>query len=81
MYICVIIIIIYNRFMQLNIGSIIRVYYRVVSLYLIRTSQILKQIINKVFYRFDEIKVPLCLDDTSPRCTSTAKDTTENALL
>ena len=51
------------------------------SLYLIYTSQMLKQRINKLFYRFDEIKVPLPLDDTSPRCTYTAKDTTEYVML
>ena len=41
----------------------------------------LNQRINKVFYRFDEIKVPLRLDDTSPRYTYTAKDTTEYVML
>ena len=41
----------------------------------------LKERINKVFYRFDEIKVSLRLDDTSPRYTYTAKDTTEYVML
>ena len=48
---------------------------------LICTSQVLKQRINKAFYIFDKIKVPLRLDDISPRRTYPAKDTTENAIL
>ena len=37
------------------------------------TCQILKQGINKAFYLFDKIKVPLRLDDTLPRCTYPGK--------
>ena len=61
---------------------------------LICTSQVLKQRIDKAFYIFDKIKVPLRLDnisprrtypvrldDISPRRTYPAKDTTENAIL
>ena len=84
----------YNRYMELTIGSVIRVYYRVgwffaiirdlaysTSFCLLYASQILKQGINKTFYLFHKIKVPLRLDDTSPRCTHPGKDTTENAML
>ena len=51
------------------------------SFCLIGTSEVLKQGINKTFYLFDKIKVSLRLDDTSPRCTYPAKDTTGNAVL
>ena len=72
-----------------TINGVIRVYHRVVSFftiirntcltqphslfYLIYTCQILKQEINKAFFLFDKIKVPLTLDDTLPRCTYPAK--------
>ena len=72
----------YNGYMQLTIGSIIRVYYRTVwffyhnkeylaystSFCLICSFQVLKQGTDKTFYLFDKIKVHLRLDDTSPRC-------------
>ena len=48
---------------------------------LIRTSQALKQEINKAFYIFDKLKVLLRLDDTSATCTYLAKHTIENAML
>ena len=48
---------------------------------LICISQVLKQRKNKAFSIFDKIKVSLCLDDTSPRCTCPAKATTKNAIL
>ena len=48
---------------------------------LICTSQVLKQRINKAFYIFDKVKVPLRLDDTSPTCTYPAKNTKENTIL
>ena len=51
------------------------------SFCVICTSQVLKQVINKTFYLFDKIKVPLPLDNTSPRCTYPAKDAIENAML
>ena len=82
--------VIYKSYLQLTIGSVIRVYHRVVwfftkirdtystSFCSICTSQVLKQGINKTFYLFDKIKIPLHLDDTSPKCTYPAKDTTEN---
>ena len=79
----------YNRYMQLTIGSVIRVYYRVVWLFILAystsfsltcTFRVLKQGINKAFYFFYTIRVPLSLDDTSPRCTYPAKDTTENTM-
>ena len=73
--------------MQFAIGSVIIFYLDKrylaysTSLCLKCTSQILKQGIDKAFFLFYKTKVPLRLDDTSPRCTYPAKDSTGKALL
>ena len=52
-----------------------------ISTYFLKLTQLQLHSYKSQIFKAGINKVPLRLDDTSPRCTYPAKDTTENAML